>query len=488
MSAAEATVAEQPKGVSLRDLAVTLAFNPDESQPGTRELNPTQERFLFAPVRDRGVKGYMGVVGCAKTTTGCIAGILHSLMYPGNVGYVARKVKLDLKDTTFDEFVEICERVPGLILKKLEGDEPELILASAPKQGPGGSLMQGPPSKVIFRPLVSESKLGSLKLGWFLVDEASEVEEPIIHRLVERLRHPKIRHRSGFLVTNPMARSHWWYRLFEETKPEGWFLFRAGAKENAHNLPANYYESLASHYPPDMRIRLIEGEYGSTLAGKPVYTDFRETLHVAPLRYNEYLPMFRSWDFGFRRPACVWFQLDSKGDLNVLDEELGHDEELGAFARRVLMRSQLMFSGVPEWQDFCDPAGAQQSDKGMTSVQMLIEAGVRPRYRVSKIEDGLAVVRKMLSQLQHGRPAMQVDPRCKVLIEGMAGGYHYPPEREGKASAEVPWKDGYYDHLQDALRYGVINIGAQVGLDFERRAKRNALAEPRRPRNMVTGY
>lgn len=471
MGAAETTSTEvPPRTVTLEDLTVILC--------GGKELLPTQRKFIFSPGQ---VKAYLGVLGCAKTTTGCVAGVLLSLCYPGNLGLVGRKVEEDLHDTTEGTFREVVARLPEGAVLDWKPSERRLVLASAVKGGK--------PSTVLFRPLFDPSKLGSLDLGWFFVDEASEIDERIVHTLVGRLRRRDVQYRTGMLASNPPSMSHWLHRLFVEKVPENWKLFRAGARENSHNLPERYYEDLAAFYPPDFRKRLIDGEWGSTVAGQPVYGDFRESMHVAEVQANPYLTMFRGWDFGYRRPACVWSQLDSLGNLNVLAEELGRDEDLRAFARRVLMRSQLMFPGVDQWEDYCDPAGAQHSDKGQSSVQMLIECGIQPRYRVTKIEEGLTLMRGLISRIQNGRPALQVHPRCKVLVEGFLGGYHYPPEREGKTSAESPWKDGYYDHLQDALRYVIVNIGRLVGESYTQRTNDWArFMAPPRPRNAVTGY
>ncbi len=49
--------------------------------------------------------------------------------------------------------------------------------------------------------------------------------------------------------TNPPDTDHWWYRLFEEERPDGWTLYRqpsglSDEAENTNNLPLNYYENI----------------------------------------------------------------------------------------------------------------------------------------------------------------------------------------------------------------------------------------------------
>jgi len=48
-----------------------------------------------------------------------------------------------------------------------------------------------------------------------------------------------------------------------------------------------------------------------------------------------------------------------------------------------------------------------------------------------------------------------ISPGCQRLIEAMRC-YHYP-ESGSTADAELPLKDGVYDHPIDALRYFFVN-------------------------------
>ena len=53
-----------------------------------------------------------------------------------------------------------------------------------------------------------------------------------------------------------------------------------------------------------------------------------------------------------------------------------------------------------------------------------------------------------------GKSRLLISPRCERLIEAMQC-YHYP-DSDGPG-AELPQKDGVYDHPIDALRYFFIN-------------------------------
>jgi hypothetical protein len=62
------------------------------------------------------------------------------------------------------------------------------------------------------------------------------------------------------------------------------------------------------------------------------------------------------------------------------------------------------------------------------------------------------IVQKKLITAINGEPGLQVDPdHCPILIAGFVGGY--ARDEEGQVI-----KDGYYEHLHDALRYGAVNV------------------------------
>ncbi len=75
--------------------------------------------------------------------------------------------------------------------------------------------------------------------------------------------------------------------------------------------------------------------------------------------------------------------------------------------------------------------------------------GIRTRYRRSNILSGIELIRRAL-RAGDGSSRLIISPRCVRLIEAMQC-YHYT-DRTGDG-AEVPLKDGVYDHPIDALRY-----------------------------------
>lgn len=191
----------------------------------------------------------------------------------------------------------------------------------------------------------------------------------------------------------------------------------------------------------------------STWAGKAVYPMFSES-SIAPVfpDTERVLPIWRGWDFGFHRPAVVWVQIH--GGFWVLGEVLGEDMTLYEFLDRVVLPYQkAVFGDHNYFIDAADPAGMQVSDKSEhTSFALLSNRGIFPMQQRAEINKGLTIIRQKMVTGE-----FKIHPRCRNLIEGLKGGYRYPEPTKGTPEPQFPKKDGYYDHLQDALRYVAVN-------------------------------
>jgi len=106
---------------------------------------------------------------------------------------------------------------------------------------------------------------------------------------------------------------------------------------------------------------------------------------------------------------------------------------------------------------FCDPAGAAQTDQGISSVERLkVEYRavtgfeMKIRYRPSSVLTGIDIVREKLKNAAN-EISLFVSDRCSRTIADF-GRY------VKKKGSEEPKKDGVSEHTMDALRYMVINI------------------------------
>ncbi len=184
-----------------------------------------------------------------------------------------------------------------------------------------------------------------------------------------------------------------------------------------------------------------------------VFDEFDRAAHVRPIDYDPNLPLYRSLDFGYVNPfVCLWIQVDSDGVVRVVDEYVQARATIDVHAAE--MKSRTPGGEMKVAATFCDPAGAGANDvTGTSAVRELRAIGINVRYRRSAIQEGIELIRRAI-RAGDGKSRLVISPRCPRLIEALQC-YHYPDGASG--NAELPLKDGLYDHPIDSLRYFFIN-------------------------------
>lgn len=199
-------------------------------------------------------------------------------------------------------------------------------------------------------------------------------------------------------------------------------------------------------------------------AGLPVYSAFAYSTHViddTALVVKPGSVLYRGWDFGYNHPAMVVAYINEFDQFIVIDEILGDHEGIKEFGMRCKRYCDITYPGV-QWFDACDDAGKQASDKSPneTSIQILnnYPINIYPVFRQSGINEGLELIRQRLTMRSDGKYGMLFKRKCNILIDAFKGGYRYPERKSGvDTEKEMPLKDGYYEHLCDALRELMIN-------------------------------
>lgn len=374
-------------------------------------------------------------------TTSCAQEIIQCMNeYPGSLWLVGRKFLPALKDSTFRSFMNA---VPSELVQDFNKRDLQLTFKNK--------------SQAIFRPLYDPEILKSMEIAGFFIDEANEIDKPIYDRLKDRMRQKlpngsRPRYQS-MIALNPTDEDHWIPQLFLKPPPNH-ELFQNSTYENLENLPEGYVEELKSIYSEDVLQRFLYGQFGKIHHGRAVYPQFRRGPYIRNVDYVRSLPIIRGWDFGYNHPFCVWMQVIGT-QVRVLAECMGKQIYLDDFVNQMVMPRQLELFGDPyAIADYCDPRGSDQSDKGITSVQILNSLGIYPRYRRTTINEGIRYIKGLLDTVKEDtkEPNFLIHPRCVNLIDGLNGGY---AREDGK---EDPKKDGYYDHGQDALRYACIFV------------------------------
>ena len=233
-------------------------------------------------------------------------------------------------------------------------------------------------------------------------------------------------------------------------KKNGFFVIKLHYSADDRKRTVNWKSEASRGVPED----IWEQEYELNFQrqkGKKVFTEFSETTHCKSLQPVNDILFLRGWDFGYHRPACVLTQINTADQWCIIREWLGKDTALETFAQGVL--SQCPRGDGIRYKDYCDPAGTQSSDKSVrTSIDILNALNIHPIYKKSAPEMRAGIIRSLLLKRSDGEPGLLLNKSCKMLTEGFLGGYHYP-ENLAYGEKETPLKDGFYDHLFDALGY-----------------------------------
>jgi len=269
--------------------------------------------------------------------------------------------------------------------------------------------------------------------------------------------------------TNPPTMDTWWYYQMEGIDPKdgvskndnGWAVYkqpsgRGSLAENIANLPDGYYDTQGRS---DEYIRVfIDGEYGLSSAGEPIYKYFRPDYHMAHERLqpiiNGIRPIIVGMDLGLT-PAAVIGQLDTRGRALIFDDCVSFDMGVQRFIRTML--KPLLFERYPgaTVMIIVDPAGVQRAQTDERSAVDIIRAeGMKViPAKTNNISARLSAVDDYLMRHADGDSAFLVDPSCTALKSAMMGGYRFHP-KTGNIQKNK------HSHVAEALQYLMLHIAS----------------------------
>lgn len=362
---------------------------------------------------------------------------------------------------------------------------------------------------VLFMPMDQADtldKVRSLEVTGAWINEAREITWEALEAVRERTgRYPSRAHNGpgatwyGVIAdTNSPPEDHWWAILSGDVEPpdwmtrdelpdvdrEQWRFFsqppamiladdpgQPGRKvwklnpdaENLPNLPAGYYERLAAGARLSYIKVQLANEYGQIEAGRPVYREFNQAVHVSDgLSWRPDEPLVIGLDFG-RTPAAVFLQRRPDGGWAVLDELFVVNIGAEGFARRYLIPKLNRVFPEARARIWGDPAGEHLTQADENSPMRIMRAMGLP-VRPAPVQDTvlrIGAVERQLSRMIHGLPALLVHPRCRGLLAGFTGGYRYKQNTQGELTEPAKTRES---HLQDALQYALCGEGEHLPL------------------------
>ena len=442
-------------------------YSPALRLPRPPDLVFKPGKVAWQFMQDRNpVSGIMGPVGSGKSVAAVMRAMMHMCDSPKSRGCVIRNTYRELKDTTLATWQEWLGPYGTMNLT-------DMVWTST---------MPGIEAQVLFRALDKPSDVGkllSLELTWAWINEAREVPRSIVDMVQTRLgRYPRMADGGCpwyglFMDTNPPDDLSWWFKLFEDQRPEGWELYRqAGAfddaAENKAHLPLDYYPRLKQGKDQAWIDVYVNGNYGYVQDGKPVYPEFHDRLHVEQCEAIADAKVIVGLDFGLT-PAASFMQQAPDGQFRVLHEVVTEDCGAMEFARLTRQTLATHFPGhrAALWGD---PSGDERSkiDGRTTPFDILRAEGLDALPASCHGNDPVlrrsAVQRNLQRLTMTGQPGLVVHPRCKYLRRGLAGGFKYRLINAGGDSRYHLEPDkNIYSHICESLEYAL--IGAGEGLE-----------------------
>jgi len=429
---------------------------------------PTGESFMNS---DKKMRVLMGPVGSGKSVT-CSFEIIRraSMQKPDATGKrrtraaVVRETARQLQDTVIKTFLDWFP--PGVCGRYMRTTKTYFFEVGDVE------------CEIMFRALDDAddvANLNSLELSFAWFNECRDIHPDIVDAMSKRIgRFPSSKDGGPTWYgmwgdTNPPTMDTWWYYQMEQIDPKdgvghndnGWDVFkqpsgRSAFAENVEHLPDGYYDTQGRS---EEYIRVfIDGDYGLSSAGQPVYKYFRPDYHMGrgtlrPIN-NGVRPIVVGMDLGLT-PAAVIGQQDPRGRVLVYDEAVSFDMGIQRFVRTILKPLLYeRFSGIPVLI-VVDPAGVQRAQTDERSAVDIIKAeGLRViAAKTNNISARLSSVDDFLMRQVDGDSAFVVDPRCSQLKAAMMGGYRFH-KKNGTIDKNK------HSHVAEALQYFMLHVGS----------------------------
>lgn len=452
------------------------------------------------------IRGIRGPIGGGKSAAACVRLFATACTQaPDNNNVrrtrfaLVRNTYPELKSTTIKTWLDWF---PEEVFGPVKWDSPITHTLTLPL--PDGTEME---CETLFLALdrpEDVKKLLSLELTAGFMNESRELPFEVFEAFTGRLgRYPSQKDRPEnikptdwptecylLMDTNSPSNRHWWYELaepqakghdsmmerLEATREElvklgaikegqplmEFFAQPSGFSDEAENIPnlrPGYYQ-FASIGKSEEWIRVhLKNEYGTTFAGKRVYPNYSDALHMAKAKLFAVkgVQLAVSFDYGLT-PAAVFGQLTPRGQLKVIAELTSDGMGIRQFIEQVVLPFMARnFPDVDKRKMLAtgDPAGDPGRDTdGISPADIVRE--YFPEYESARTNDPLKrqeAVNFFLTRIADGEASFRLSPECRTLHEGFIGGYHYRKLNTlDLRFLESPEKN-VYSHPHDALQY-----------------------------------
>jgi hypothetical protein len=430
----------------------------------------------------------MGPIGSGKTAASIAKILTHGILgqAPHNGmrrtrGMIVRNTYPDLTNTTIRDWIEV---IPESLGKLTRGHPPEQTLLFQLEDETWVH------AEVLFVALDREDhvrKMRGFQASWIWLNEAKELPKGVLDMATGRLgRYPR---KVDGGATRPLLvmdynapdEDHWLYELEQDWRagklPDFEFCIQPGGMlregelvrpnpnaENVQNLRDGYYQRIAQGKSLDwIKVNLCN-EYGFVGDGKPVHSDYVDTVHgsTEALEPVKGQPIYVGMDFGLT-PAATFMQPGAFGNWIAFDELVCFDAGAEEFAE-LLQRKVAEYPGH-QWIFRGDPAGDQRAGTDKRTVFQVLRANGIPAMPCTSNDPGLRrdALARVLRRMRSGKPAFQVGPKCRYLRKALAGGWCYKRVKvAGTERFHMEPDKNMYSHIGESCEYALLDGGEKA--------------------------
>lgn len=300
----------------------------------------------------------------------------------------------------------------------------------------------------------------------------------------------------------------WFFEDVMQNPPEGCVVFKqpSGFDPAAENLEVlrrihkDYYRNRAKNMKPWQVRRFIENKTGFSRSGEPVYVNYGE-IHAPEVRLiaETGSRLTIGVDQGLT-PAAVICQETRDGQFLALRElytppgEVEAASTFGERVGRVLLTDYRAWCGQGGFLFSLDPAANARGSDLQRWYQKFQEGVLRvlehAPYRLAPTnaeQIRIDAVDRWLQAVSRGTAAFRVDPECRWLKRGFAGGYKIARKAGKPGEFHDTVADTPYTHVHDALQYAALLHRPEVAFRGAGSNRNNPAAAVERVRRPVLG-
>ena len=379
---------------------------------------------------DARINVWQGSVSSGKT----IASLIRWIEYVATVPYgnllMVGKTERTLKRNVIDVLAELLDGTGSLITRTGSG---EIQIGSKTIYIVGANDER------------AEAKIRGLTLAGAYGDEVTLWTESFFSMLLSRLR---VKNAKLFITTNPDSPNHWLKKQFLDREDDLDLKNFGFELDDNHTLDPHYVNSLKAEYAPPSSLwyrRFINGDW--VMAEGAVYDTFDQQVNVVtelPKMQEYYVGI----DYGTTAPFVAVLIGEGVDDKLYVVDEYVYDSKT-----KLRQLSDAEYSR--ELRQFIrkyDPRRIYIDPSATSFITQLWRDNVQGVTKANNnVEDGIRVVHNLISS---GK--LLVHQKCAYTIEEIES-YVWDSKQQEKG-IDKPLKRN--DHAVDALRYGVISLGA----------------------------